>query len=101
MRIKTLVSAAAIALVAGLGSASAGEQFTTLQGFQPPALTATELKTITGQSNLSAGGGNFGVVFRTTIPAEGTNGGPNRALGNNGVDLAEVLTVHLSCTEGC
>ena len=36
MNIKLLISAAAIALVAGLGSASADEEFATLNGISPP-----------------------------------------------------------------
>ncbi len=39
MQIKLLVSAAAIALVAGLGSASAADQFTTLAGVPAQPLT--------------------------------------------------------------
>ena len=43
MQIKLLVSAAAIALVASLGTTSADEKFATLQGFEPAAIPATEL----------------------------------------------------------
>ena len=48
MQIKLLVSAAAIALVAGLGSASAAEQFSTLEGVMAVAMSSGELDAVVG-----------------------------------------------------
>ena len=50
MQIKLLVSAAAIALVAGLASASAAEQFTTLDGVTAVAMTSGELDAVVGSN---------------------------------------------------
>jgi len=43
MLTKSILAGAAIALAAGLGSASAGEQFTTIADLSPQALSADEL----------------------------------------------------------
>ena len=48
MQIKLLVSAAAIALVAGLGSASAQATFATLDGLRAEALSIAEKKSTVG-----------------------------------------------------
>ena len=50
MQIKLIVSAAAIALVAGLGSASAADQFTALEGITAEPLNAVELDRVRGAS---------------------------------------------------
>ena len=52
MRIKLLVSAAAIALVAGLASASAAEKFTTLDGITAQAMTTQAMGRVKGKLNL-------------------------------------------------
>ena len=48
MQIKLFVSAAAIALVAGLGSASAGDQYSTLEGIAAQAMTPQEMGAVVG-----------------------------------------------------
>ena len=48
MQIKLFVSAAAIALVAGVGSASAADQFQTLEGIAADALTPQEMGVVIG-----------------------------------------------------
>ena len=55
MQIKLIVSAAAIALAAGLGSASAAEQFTALEGITAEPLNAVELDRVRG-ANLDLSG---------------------------------------------
>ena len=51
MQIKLFVSAAAIALVAGLGSASAAEPFNTLEGITAAALTPQEMGVVKGNNS--------------------------------------------------
>ena len=48
MQIKSILTGAAIALVAGLGSASAGERFAMLNGIQAIPLNSAELDCVTG-----------------------------------------------------
>jgi len=48
MLTKSILTAAAIALVAGLGSASAGERFATIEGLPIQALSADELAGVRG-----------------------------------------------------
>ena len=48
MHIKSILTAAAIALVAGLGSASAADQFTALEGITAEPLNAVELDRVRG-----------------------------------------------------
>ena len=48
MHIKSILTAAAIALVAGLGSASAADQFTALEGITAEQLNAVELDRVRG-----------------------------------------------------
>ncbi len=50
MHIKSILTAAAIALVAGLGSASAADQFTALEGITAEPLNAVELDRVRGAS---------------------------------------------------
>ncbi|MGR3715675.1 MAG: hypothetical protein ACU0B1_02860 [Thermohalobaculum sp.] len=51
MHIKSILTTAAIALVAGLGSASAGERFATIEGLPIQALSADELAEVRGADN--------------------------------------------------
>ena len=48
MQIKLIASAAAIALVAGVGSASAADEFTTLDGVTADVMAASELSATAG-----------------------------------------------------
>jgi len=48
MHIKSILTAAAIALVAGLGSASAADQFAALEGITAEQLNAVELDRVRG-----------------------------------------------------
>ncbi len=52
MHIKLLIFAAAIALVAGVGSASAGENFATIEGVSASALSPAEMDAVRGQRTL-------------------------------------------------
>ena len=55
MHIKSILTAAAIALAAGLGSASAADQFTALEGITAEPLNAVELDRVRG-SNVDLSG---------------------------------------------
>ena len=61
MQIKLLVSAAAIALVAGLTSASAADHFTTLAGVTVQPMNALELDSVRGGNG--HGAGPPGIIF--------------------------------------
>ena len=50
MRIKLIASAAAIALAATISSASAAEQFTTLDGVSAATMSAGEMAVVRGQA---------------------------------------------------
>ena len=50
MQIKSILAAAAIALAASVGSASAAEQFSTLEGITAEALTPQEMGIVVGAS---------------------------------------------------
>ena len=85
MRIKTLASAAAIALAATVGSASAAERFTTLEGIAADALTPQEMGVVIGaaEGDLTvspAANGHGDPNGR----AGGTAGGATRATGKTG-----------------
>ena len=67
MHIKHLISAAAVALVAGIGAASAAEQFTTLDGFESQAMTPQEMGAVVATAGLQ--------VFLPT-PASGSASPP-------------------------
>jgi len=62
MLTKSILTAAALALVAGLGSASAGQQFTTIADLSPQALSADELAEIRGAGVLLISNSPLGVV---------------------------------------
>ena len=71
MQFKTFISAAAIALVAGLGAASAAEQFDTLSGISPTPMTHPAMAATRGQHIviiLFAGGDCNGRPFEDTTP---------------------------------
>ncbi len=104
MKFKSIVAGAAIVLGASIGSASANEEFTTLQGFQPTTLNAVELGNIRGAHEISAGGGAAGVVLRTEQPdINAAQGGPNNSVpGLQGLSRAEDGNPHLNCVgTGC
>lgn len=81
MRIKSLVSVIAIAsasvLAAGVGSASAAEQFTTLEGIPAAAMSAGEMAVVRGSG-----------AHSLHIHAPGI-------LGGAGAPVADVITTHL------
>ena len=52
MHIKSILTAAAIALAATVGSASAAEQFTTLDGIAVAAMNAMELDSVRGATDI-------------------------------------------------
>ena len=61
MRTTSILATAAIALVAGLGSASAADQFTTIAGFEAQAMTMQELDSVrAGAGNVAHGSPNVG-----------------------------------------
>ena len=53
MHIKSILSAAAIALAATIGSASAADQFSTLDGIAAQAMTPQEMGVVRGQDTLA------------------------------------------------
>ena len=53
MQTKLFVSAAAIALIAGLGSASAGEKFGTLENVPASTMSPSAMGAVTGRLGLS------------------------------------------------
>ena len=63
MRIATVVSAAAIALVAHVGTSSAGDSFSTLNGTKADPLTSSEMAAVQGTARL-VGFGTFSVAKR-------------------------------------
>ena len=86
MQIKLFVSAAAIALAAGLGSASAGEQFATIADLSPQALSADEMADVRGA-------GDFIIVTKNEhrfVPARMSDAVSNSICGANNciVDMA-------------
>ncbi len=84
MQIKLLVSAAAIALVAGLATAHAAEKFTTLDGVSAVPMDAAALaNTVAGDLFIFP----FGNGRPTTVTniSHNADGGPNQVLG---IDLA-------------
>ncbi len=58
MHIKLLISAAAIALVAGLGTVSAAEQYETLGGQNAVQLSQQEMAEMRGEGFIGVPGGN-------------------------------------------
>ena len=62
MHIKSIASAAAIALAAGIGSAGAGEDFTILSGLDASPLSDLESARTRGTDFLTTGAGN-GIVL--------------------------------------
>ncbi len=90
MQIKLLVSAAAIALVASVGSVSAADQFSTLEGITAAAMTPQEMgmvagKNCTGCSTLTILNAPFEIEFHFPVLA-----GANEVVANlpNGAVVA-------------
>jgi len=67
MLTKSILAGAAIALAAGLGSASAGEQFTTIADLSPQALSADELTEVRGAGDFLVFTGNGGQFFESLM----------------------------------
>ena len=67
MLTKSILTAAAIALVAGLGSASAGERFTTIADLSPQALSADELAEVRGAGDFRVVTGNGSRFFESLM----------------------------------
>ena len=79
MRTKSILTAAAIALVAGLGSASADENFSTIAGLSAQPLSAHELAEVRGA-------GDFIIVIKNElryVPASMSDAVSNRICGAN------------------
>ncbi len=72
MHIKSIASAAAIALAAGIGSAGAGEDFTILRGLDVIPLTDHESARTRGTSSFTTVGGGNGRLG-LTVPVELTD----------------------------
>ena len=62
MRIKSIIPAVALALAATMGSASAAEQFTTLDGVPAATMSAGEMAAVQGQ-------GAHSLFIHMTLPA--------------------------------
>ena len=75
MRIKSILAAAAIALAATIGSASAADQFTTLKGIEAHAMTPQEMGAILAKAVLIVGADDKagGRCVCTALPVD--NGG--------------------------
>ena len=94
MRTTFILTAAALAMAAGLGSASAGEQFTTLEGISAVALAPSAMMSVRGAHFLvdvrDLTGGEPGEVVRLDHHVFGDHGG-NWPAGENGIENAEHL----------
>ena len=73
MHIKAILTATALVLVAGLGSASAEDQFNTIADLSPQALTVGEMREVHGAG--ATGAANFGAHLDL---ASGVSGGQAR-----------------------
>ena len=80
MQIKTILAGAAIALAAGVGSASAGDEFSTLDGIAVAPMNAMELDGVRGGNGHGAGPPGLIIVTPgsgpTIIGAGGVPGTP-------------------------
>ena len=70
---KSILTTAAIALVAGLGSASAGEQFTTIADLSAQALSADELAEVRGAGDWTVFTGNGTQLFESLMSDDVSN----------------------------
>ncbi len=90
MQIKLLVSAAAIALVAGVGSASADDEFETIEGLTADVITPQEMAMVIGSQF------NVTVPSGATIPSAGhtdvVDGIARSAIGTPGVAGLEEMS---------
>jgi hypothetical protein len=84
MHIKLIVAGAAIALAVGLGSASAGEKFATLDGVPAEPMDAAALANTIG-SHMTINPFGSGKTTGVTGISHKADGGPNE---NKGVDIA-------------
>ena len=85
MRYKLIAAGAAIALAATVGSASAAERFTTMEGIAAQALTPQEMGVVIGAANATL----------SVAPTGGTgSGSPARP------PIASVLTFNADATTG-
>ncbi len=73
MLTKSILTATAIALAAGLGSASAGEQFTTIADLSPQALSADELAEVRGAGDFLVFTGNGERFFQSLMSDDVSN----------------------------
>ena len=93
MRTKSILTAAAIALAAGLGSASAGEKFNTLEGISAVALAPSAMMSVRGAhfrvdvTDLTGGAPGM-VVFLSNNRFFGDHG-EDWPGGDNGINTAE------------
>ena len=83
MRIKLFAAGAAIALAATIGSASAADQFSTLEGIAAEAMTAQEMGKVVG-AHLSPGG-NLNAPFGSD-PLDLKGSSPFGNANDNGLD---------------
>ena len=91
MLIKSLVSAAAIALVATIGSASATEQFTTLEGVTAVPMSTSELDAVTGMAaHFLDGNGGFHAIL--SAPRKDLVGGVPVIRGYRGLCVAKGIS---------
>ena len=92
MHIKSILTATALALATGLGSASAGERFTTLEGISAVALAPSAMMSVRGAHFYAEvgdlTGGEPDKVVQLTPIVFGDHG-LNWPGGDNGINTAE------------
>ncbi len=91
MRIKLFAAGAAIALAATIGSASAADQFSTLEGIAAEALTPHEMGAIIGAATLFVGP-DAAVDPASGFPFDVVEGPPNKPVGNTDGMEAGLIT---------
>ncbi len=77
MLTKSILATAAIALAATIGSASAGEQFTTLEGVTAVAMSSSELHGVTGSARHFEVTANGDLVIPNASDSAGPHAGPS------------------------
>lgn len=96
MQIKSILTGAAVALAATVGSASAGDEFATLRGVAADPLMAAEMAQVRGMGNLE-----FvidGLIITGIVPTavQVFEGGNNADVTTSDTCVGHVLTVEVT-----